>query len=206
MLLDVEPPEPHKTGHHKIDLIIGGSALFLSLVSLAIAVLHGHTMERMANANTQLVQANSWPFLQVTTSNEDDNGERLIALTVKNAGVGPAKIYSSELRYKGEIIQKWQKFLDDCCSVPGTSKLSYSSSDNASFGVVRAGEAVNILRVAGSDENRLAWNKLNVARDGVSFKICYCSVFDECWTTNGKTLSPTPVKTCEAKEEMGPQG
>jgi hypothetical protein len=201
MLLDVEPPEPHKTGHHEIDLIIGGSALFLSLVSLAIAVLHGHTMEKMANANAQLVQANSWPFLQVTTSNTRDNGEKLIALTVKNAGVGPAKIYSSELRYKGAIIHDWGKFLDDCCNVSGASKLSYSSSSDANLGVVRAGEAVNILLVPGSDENRNAWNKLNVARHDVSYKICYCSVFDECWTTNGQTLSPSPVKTCAAKEE-----
>ncbi|WP_266172018.1 hypothetical protein [Dyella subtropica] len=200
MLLDVERPEPHKTGHHKIDLIIGGSALFLSLVSLAVAVLHGHTMERMANANAQLVQANSWPFLQQGTSNVGDKGNSLVALTVRNTGVGPAKIYSSELRYKGAVIQNWDKFLDDCCNVPGTSKLSYTSSDNANFGVLRAGEEVNVLSVPALDADRVAWHKLNVARNEVSFKICYCSVFDECWTTNGKTLSPTPVKTCEAKE------
>ncbi|WP_266157608.1 hypothetical protein [Dyella silvatica] len=205
MLLDVEPPEPRKTGHHKIDLIIAGSALFLSLISLAIAVLHGHTMEKMANANAQLVQANSWPFLQVTTSNEGDNGKRVILLTVKNAGVGPAKIYSSELRYKGASIHQWGKFLDDCCNVPGTAKLPYSSSNDADFGVVRAGEAVNVLSVPGSDETRLAWSKLDLAREDVSFKICYCSVFDDCWTTNGKTLSPTPVKTCSAKDEAAPQ-
>jgi hypothetical protein len=182
-------------------LIIGGSALLLSLVSLAIAVLHGQTMESMAHANAQLVQANSWPFLQVTTGNQGDNGEKVIGLTVKNAGVGPAKIYSSELRYKGAVIHDWEKFLGACCNVPGTSKLSFSSSSHANLNVVRAGEAVNILLVPGSDKNQLAWNKLNVARHDVSFKICYCSVFDECWTTNGQTLSPSPVKTCAAKEE-----
>jgi hypothetical protein len=57
MLMDIEPAEPRKTGHHKLDLLLGGAAVFLSLVSLGVAVLHGHTMERMAEANAQLVQA-----------------------------------------------------------------------------------------------------------------------------------------------------
>jgi hypothetical protein len=118
MLMDIEPAEPRKTGHHKLDLVLGGAAVFLSLVSLGVAVLHGHTMERMAEANAQLVQANSWPFLQLRSSNHSGT-QRDIALTLVNSGVGPAKIFDAHVSYKGTLVQSWHRFLDDCCHVQG---------------------------------------------------------------------------------------
>ena len=43
-------------------MIVPLSALFISVVSLGVAILHGRTMEKMAEANAHLVAANSWPF------------------------------------------------------------------------------------------------------------------------------------------------
>jgi len=63
MLPDTEAKhEIHKSGHRVADLIVGFSAIFISLCSLALAIYHGHTMER-------LVEANSRPFVQFDTSN-----------------------------------------------------------------------------------------------------------------------------------------
>ena len=55
-------PEIRKTGHRLADLAVAFSALFVSLCSLGIALHHGRTMQR-------LVEANSRPFIQITTSN-----------------------------------------------------------------------------------------------------------------------------------------
>ena len=65
MIVEVEThaPHAHKTGHNWVDLVVAISALFVSLVSLGIGILHGRTMERMAEANARLVAANSWPFM-----------------------------------------------------------------------------------------------------------------------------------------------
>ena len=193
--MDIEPAEPRKTGHHKLDLILAGTAVFLSLVSLGVAVLHGHTMERMAEANAQLVQANSWPFLQFKTSNRTGPGQNAVALTVSNNGVGPAKIYSAHVRYRGSLIKSWDRFLSDCCTVTGEPQLQFAANE-ASPVVLRAGEAITLLAVPEPEGGSKAWAKLNEERHRVSYEFCFCSVFDDCWATDGVTLRPQHVEMC----------
>ena len=64
-------PEARKTGRGWVDLSAAVCALLISITSLWVAVRHGHTMERMADANARLVSANSYSLLlhpQRTTS------------------------------------------------------------------------------------------------------------------------------------------
>jgi len=56
--------EIRKTGHRWIDISAAGCALVVSITSLFVAIHHGQSMERMAEANARLVEANSWPLLQ----------------------------------------------------------------------------------------------------------------------------------------------
>src|SRR5438045_7304822 len=100
MSLDVEAHSghhAHKTGHTWVDMTVAFSALFISVVSLGIAILHGRTMEKMAEANARLVAANSWPFLSYSAGTNTTNGVTRIHMRVVNSGVGPAKIESAEL-------------------------------------------------------------------------------------------------------------
>jgi hypothetical protein len=82
-------PEIHKTGHRRVDLIVAFSAIFISLCSLALAIFHGRSMER-------LVEANSRPFLQFESSNGQvrPNGDlvRELSVTISNPGSGAARI------------------------------------------------------------------------------------------------------------------
>src|SRR6185503_13369949 len=52
--VEVHTPHAHKTGHHWIDMTVAVAAVFISVVSLAVAILHGRTMERMAEENARL--------------------------------------------------------------------------------------------------------------------------------------------------------
>lgn len=40
------------------------------------------------------------------------------------------------------------------------------------------------------------WRKLDIARRELKFHACYCSVFDECWTSNLVDLEPKRVAVC----------
>jgi hypothetical protein len=48
--------------------------------------------------------------------------------------------------------------------------------------------------------NEAVWRALNTARNNdITYRICYCSVFDECWinTVSGRNqLDPAPVDKC----------
>src|SRR5262245_13611227 len=146
MSLDVEAHHAevhaHKTGHKWVDLVVPFSALFLSAVSLGVAILHGHTMENMAAANARLVSANSWPFLSYGVGGSTIDGMPTINMHVANAGVGPAKIESVELLWKGVAYRSDQDFLAACCGFDPAAGIHYSS-DLVPHEVLRAGEHID---------------------------------------------------------------
>src|ERR1700761_2477293 len=87
--------QPRHTGNGRLDLVLAVSAIFISAVSLAVAIEHGRT-ER------DLVAASSWPFLREILSNESGTSpDSAVAFGVSNGGVGPAKVESFEVFYKG---------------------------------------------------------------------------------------------------------
>ena len=115
---EVEPHMHHKTGHSLADKILAVTAIFLSGVSVFTAVHHGQTMER-------LVEANSWPNITYGTSNTNDAHTRDdTTLTLKNTGVGPARMDSFELFYKGKPMSGPVALLQACCA-----------KDHMSFGI-----------------------------------------------------------------------
>jgi hypothetical protein len=201
MSLDVEThaeSHAHKTGHKWIDLTVAFSALFLSVVSLGIAIVHGRTMEKMAEANARLVAANSWPFLSYGAGTNTTNGVAKIHMQVFNAGVGPAKVESAELIWKGVAYGRDEDFLKACCDFDPKSGTPFDS-DLLSNEVLRAGVNVRFLEFAQSANPAVftALQRAMVSRD-LQLHVCYCSIFDECWKSDLTTLSlkPEPVQSC----------
>jgi hypothetical protein len=89
-------PAPRRTGRVHFDAIVSIAAIFISAISLYVAVQHGKT-ER------DLVAANVWPFPRAILSNGyDSKGSTAIGLS--NGGVGPAKIRSFEMFYRGQPV------------------------------------------------------------------------------------------------------
>ena len=121
---------PHRTGHSRLDLVIALSAIFISAISLFVAIEHGKT-ER------DLVAANSWPFLRAILSNDYDvRGGAAIGLS--NAGVGPAKVQSFAVFYRRRPVAPNLDLLRQCCGLGATDAeirrqlphtLSYSIAD-----------------------------------------------------------------------------
>jgi hypothetical protein len=81
---------PRKTGHARFDLVMAICAIFISAVSLFLAIEHGKT-ER------DFVAANSWPFRREILSNDDHANKGVISIGLSNGGVGPAVIRGLEL-------------------------------------------------------------------------------------------------------------
>jgi len=196
----------HRTGHKWVDMAVAFSALFISLVSLGVAILHGRTMESMAAANARLVSANSWPFLYYGAGTATSNGATRLTLHVVNTGVGPAKIESAELIWKGAPYRTDQDFLEACC---GLDKASNLDSDLVPSVVLPAGGRIDFLGLAQSDNPAVfaALQRAMLSRD-LHLLVCYCSIFDECWKNdlNTPSLTRTPVKACTRPRTPFDQG
>jgi hypothetical protein len=191
MHFDHEPPEPHRTGHRWVDFTIAGSALLISVVSLFVAIRHGETMDEMAQANARLVQANSWPFLGAHLS----RGEKDVEIGFSNKGVGPAKIAWVEISYDGVPARTMSELLTRCCGFDAENPIAYKYSVMTNS-VLRAGESDDLLFVANGPRSERVFRSLSLNLLKIRLRACYCSVFDECFIGDGRSLDVTSVKTC----------
>ena len=188
---------PHATGHRWLDILLAASAMLVSIVSLVVAVNHGRTMEKMAEANARLVAANSWPFLQYSTGNVGPNGQRMIELRVANDGVGPARVETFEVWWHDKPVATPQALLDACCS-DGTAAVSTHGvqEDLVAPTIMRAGAMAAFLSLEQNADNAATWNRLNAARLHLRLRACFCSVFDECWTGDLTSTHANRVDKC----------
>jgi len=192
------------TWREKVDFLVAICALITSMASIWLSVTQSDDMQR-------LVQAQSWPFLGFSTSNTETNTvtgkpEPVISMTIENLGVGPAKIQSLEIFYKGKNVKTSRELLRACCT-DATGKIQEDAwkqtpilTSSVVGRVLRAGQTVPFLYWSRPETDNAIWEKLNMARFEVEKKICYCSVFDECWTSDLESTQSTPVKSCPVLE------
>src|SRR3954447_16522404 len=179
------------------EYITSAVAIFVSLVSLWIGI-------GTEDANQKMVAASSWPFLQLDSGNSDDAGKPHIQLSLVNAGVGPAKVESFEVFWHGRAYRTSQQLLHDCCRLKffpfkmGIEAPFLGPQSASMVGhVVRPGETRLFLGLVLGSSNSEAWQAFDRVRlNELRFRACYCSVFDECWTTTLRDLHPVAAKSC----------
>lgn len=192
------PAEPPRHVRDWFGMIVSVAALLTSAVSIVLAVQNSDSMNR-------LVQANSWPYLQFTTGNVGDDGSRVITAALSNAGIGPLKIESFVISYSGEEAGDILALLRACCLAEGaaietgaqfSAEVGEVVTANPTGVVLRPGDELVVfsLPLAGADPD--VWAKLDSARFEIDLRACYCSVFDECWTTDFSSVKKTPAKVC----------
>jgi hypothetical protein len=184
---------PRRTGLPLVDLALALSAIFISAVSLAVAIEHGRT-ER------DLVAASSWPFLRALYSNSYGDGDaRFAAIGVSNGGVGPAKLESYEVFYDGKPASSQVDLLRRCCGLgPTADDYDREVRNKGLFGIVdrtvmRPGEA-NV--VVGVRRGTPVGDRLADALLHLSFRACYCSILDQCWVSDLRSTRVRAVKAC----------
>lgn len=186
-------PAPRRTGLRHFDAVVSITAIFISAVSLYVAIEHGKT-ER------QLVAANVWPFLREIRSN-GYGPDSDVAIGLINVGVGPAKVRSLEVFYRGQPASSGLDLLRKCCGLPADAAgvksalpqgFYYSTADNT---VLRPGEANPVLKVHRASSAAIA-SRFSNALDGLSFRVCYCSVLDQCWRSDMHSIQAQPVGEC----------
>lgn len=142
-------PALRRTGIRHFDAVVSLTAILISAVSLYLAIEHGKT-ER------DLVAANVWPFAREIL----DNGgapDGLIKIGVSNGGVGPAKIRSFEMFYRGAPVSSGLDLLRKCCGLPADQAAVKSAFPNGTYNsivdetVLRPGEENAVLRVEPSE-------------------------------------------------------
>jgi len=197
--IDPLPPAPHYR-RHWLEYVATGAALFISAVSLWVAI---GTMD----ANNKMVAAAVWPFLQIDTSDGLPDGTQVMRFDVSNAGVGPAVVQSFEVQLDGKPLGSSAQLLTICCGYDPKKphpvathqpQIGSWTTGTIAQSVIRAGETREFFRLARTEQNDATYNFLKnaVAQRRLLARACWCSVFNECWQGSYVGLNAQRVDRC----------
>jgi hypothetical protein len=193
----VENPEVehhhHHTGRQWLDLVLGISAVTISFISLFLAVHNGHAMER-------LVQANSWPSVQVIFSTLNPEGTPHIHLDIANKGVGPARIESLEVTYGGNPVNDARAMLNAMLGRTTAAPHPRIQTATITHSVMAAREMQTFVEFKPEEFSVEDYNAMRMGVQKLNFRTCYCSVFDECWMADASKPRPAKVKACPVSQ------
>jgi len=180
------------------------ASMVISAVSALIATLHtGRTMTALVQQNEKLVRANSTPILEFGHANSRDDGSPNIEFVLRNVGTGPARMAWFQLTVDGKpvkhmstVIELLQPELSDRPSVlvAPVGKHIFAAGARHSF--------FSWTKPPPSSGSMLsAWTRLDQARfSRIAVEACYCSIFEECWTSKLNGEPPTASATCSQEK------
>ena len=175
----------HAHGGRWLDTVLAVTAVAISVVTAVLAIQHGNAMERM-------VEASSWPYLQVGDSNGDAQGHALYKLILTNQGVGPAKIRKLAITYQGRPMTTVFYLAKAFVSTERMTPPNGVTTSDAV--VIPARETNQLLTVASPLASPELIRAFIKNREAITVSACYCSIFDECWTTSNQGPSTSPIK------------
>jgi hypothetical protein len=198
-----EPHHDHahahpRTGFRWLDISLSISAFFVSLTTLWFAIHNAHTMER-------LVTSNSYPNVDVDFGNQrdmhDGEGSRhVLYLALENTGIGPARLRSIELTFAGQPARNLRELLASCCTKEPLSSLpktNYWSVWDDRGAMLPAGKSIELFDWAQADAaGDPRFPRLEAMRSRIGVRVCYCSVFNECYLRERAQREPHSVKVC----------
>jgi hypothetical protein len=162
--------------------IVSSSASLVAVIALGTSLYE-------ARLNREQQRASVWPY--VTQANAGTFTAHY-ARTVHNAGIGPAKIRSFQIWVGGRPRHGWREVFDAVRTpVSGTG---YVTSGLVRGMVLSAGETVEVLTISDSAGAVAFAQKLK----DVDTRLCYCSLYDECWADSRAVEEPEPVAACPA--------
>ena len=201
---EIHPPHPPKRRGRRraeglprwLELTIAVTALVTSISSIVIAIQHGHTMER-------LVQANSVPYLESGISTATPEGAQVLSLDFLNRGVGPAHEESLRVTVDNRPVKSFDDMVVALLG-PNEGPKAYAVfhrthtlvRNNVPKRFIPAGQQQLVFRLPRTPENARWWDLLVKQQSRWDVAFCYCSVFDECWAEGSETADATRVKQC----------
>jgi hypothetical protein len=176
-----------------LDLVIAISALITSISSIAIALHHGHTMEK-------LVQASSFPYMQGGFSDTTPDDRQVLSLDLLNRGVGPAHEQSLHVKVGGSYVRSVRELFATSLGPEQSAKAQevlHPLWNRIPTRFIPGGQQQFVFRLARTPENAPFWDLLVKDQRRWDVEFCYCSVFKECWRVPSKWQEPQPVKQCD---------
>ncbi len=195
------PPDPKDstqgpglTRAERIFVRISVLQTILAVVGMFTGAVALYAALNEADAVRKQQQASVWPHIRVSDMNFGVPGEERFQLTVSNRGIGPAQIRSVEATIDGAVQTSWYDIVKMTAE-----KEQFGISNAPVAGIVLAPNeditAVSVEVPSASKKTVEAFRDL-IRSGRANMKVCYCSVFDECWILDALASETSPIAAC----------
>jgi len=93
------------------------------------------------------------------------------------------------------MASPWELLKACCAGATGTDTIFTGVT---APNILRAGEHRDFFAVAPGSGKSEFFEKFKAERLNITARICYCSVFDECWVSSGLAIRADRVPSCPA--------
>jgi hypothetical protein len=174
------PDAPSRT-----DRVLSASAVVAALAAVAISAYQAHLAREQQRAS-------AWPYVAEWNSHTAGNPYRR---TAGNSGVGPALVRSVQVLADGEPQRTWG---DVVGALTGVADLTVVYSSFGRGAVLPAGASRVVLTVpAGPVAERF----FAAVQTRLVTRVCYCSIYGECWVADSRDEEPLAVGTCAVEPD-----
>ncbi len=174
------PPASEKPKRRDIGDIASFVAVALSMLALVTSAYQSTLMRDQ----TQLMQVQSrasvWPYVAIGENDTQATNAEAFTWRVDNNGVGPAKIESVEVSFDGKPYKTWKELT--ATLIPTRPLHGSQTSINGTVLPASLNRETTVEMVKLTDPE-LA-RAFHDAKARFKIKICYCSVYDDCWVAN----------------------
>jgi hypothetical protein len=182
-----------------IGLTTGIIAVFIAFLSLLVA-------RAQTSMALEAQKASVLPIIDIDLGYENaaDRSNSAFVVRLNNVGAGIAHIQKVVPLQNGEPVEELSAFENAIMNGRMRSNIAAPMVTHAS-GFLRAGDSVEPRRyrmgAAGSELGAYLRGEYGTPLDGLDLEVCYCSVFEDCWTVKYlKRKLPTPVNNCGIKD------
>ena len=166
----------------------------IAVTGFFVAVIALYAALNEADAVRKQQQASVWPHLEFHRSFRGVAGDERLDIVLRNSGIGPAKISLIEFFDEGAPLAGWEDVLNTFADRPD----ALYSHVGVLGRVIRPEHEFSIFTV---NANELGSETVLALRDAIDSqrltgRLCYCSVFDECWFLHSHEREPQRIKHC----------
>jgi uncharacterized protein (DUF433 family) len=183
--------------HHRFkvhpEMLVGVSAVIIGVCALGVSLYETSLMREEQRAAVM-------PLLELSRSynlpkGESSSGESRLWLQAENVGIGPARVENFQVTVDGKPQPTWDAAMRQL--IGHDSPISYGQS-TINGRTIPPDRLVTMMDLNDSELTE----RILVEFDRLDFEACFCSIFDECWTTSHSTFGATKqVETCQRSDD-----
>ena len=172
------------------EMLVGISAVVIGVCALGVSLYETSLMREEQRAAVM-------PILELGRSynvSRSDPSKNRLALLAQNVGIGPARVLDFRVTVDGEPYLTWDAAMRELLGRDGRVSHSMSVINSRT---IPPDKTVRIFEL--SDLDLLL--PILAEMDRLEFEACYCSIFNECWSTSYSAFGASePVESCASSD------